>query len=407
MFLAIFFVMACLYSFKKGSKESEVGDFFCFWNAGKNFYSGQSLYNPGPRHRPFIYPSFAAMIFGLSSFVPMKVAAGLFTLFNVFQWIFTFFLLSRLIDFFYPKSKYRPWILFFSFIGSFKFFLNNLNMVQVNQLILLLCLLGFYYFIKKKETYALIYFSLATFIKITPVFFLVWIIIRGPRKLWNQFLVLSLAFFLLPWTIRGSRFLTDFIEYYDLFLAKFAKGGATVYYSNQNLAATLHRLFLPLKEIDTSGFHMNPLLVLPESVVKWIYLSLVIILLVSFLWILMRLRKLKVGILFWEPSLVFLLSYLISGVTWKAHLVGMSLVYASFFGYVFSRLNSIKYKFSYQIFFFYILFCSFAGKSLIGHKWQRLLGGYGIYTFLMLILYLWCLYRIFFESGKRKANITS
>ena len=77
---------------EQGVKARVGQDFHVFWQAGRNFSSGEPLYHgylPGARE--FKYPPFAAMVFQPLGALPLRVAAVLFSLLNLLLWLWRSF----------------------------------------------------------------------------------------------------------------------------------------------------------------------------------------------------------------------------------------------------------------------------------------------------------------------------
>ncbi|MCK4787085.1 MAG: DUF2029 domain-containing protein, partial [Desulfobacteraceae bacterium] len=173
----LIFVIACLavviMSVIRGERQ-EIGvtDFHHFWNAGRNFFNGEPLYVTIPGARPLWNPPFAAMVFQIFAISPLKVAGGLFYITNIILLIASIYLTKLIFEHFYPDRTTLKWPLIFSIILSIRFFMNNINLLNINEILLVLCLLGIYSFLKKKVVLSCSLFTIATFIKIIPVFFL-------------------------------------------------------------------------------------------------------------------------------------------------------------------------------------------------------------------------------------------
>jgi Gpi18-like mannosyltransferase len=199
-------------------------DFQVFWQAGYNFSHGLPLYQPLPGARRLIYPPFAAQVFQVLGLFPLKVAAGLFYVASV-GFIFAAAWLARDIVAKLESHRQARLPLVLALLCSANFVLNNLNMLQVNLLIVVLCLLGVRAFAERREIAAGGWFVAASALKITPVFFLIWAMIRGTRKSVAAVAGFGILCLTLPLIQRGpSQGVTDLTDYYHTFLREFSTG---------------------------------------------------------------------------------------------------------------------------------------------------------------------------------------
>jgi hypothetical protein len=263
--------------------------------------------------------------------------------------------------------------------------LNNLNMVQVNLLVFALCLLGVRAFIEKREPAAGGWIVAATAIKLTPLFFIVWSLIRGTRRMWAAVAGAGFLSLALPMIQRGfAQGTVDLKTYYHTFLHAFASGAVIPDYTNQNLAALVYRAVVPLSSHDSSSYDYAYLPSL-EAAAPLIYRVLAIIILVVFLAHLARLRTAGRPFTAMEVSSVFLTSHLLSGITWKAHLVTLLFV-----AYTFFAVNPVRWGGTRRA----ALALAYAGivaiglgRDVIGSRLHHYVGGYSLIVWVMLLLF--------------------
>jgi hypothetical protein len=212
-------------------------DFHVFWQAGYDFAQGLPLYQPLPGARSFIYPPFAAQVFQLFSVFPLKLAAWLFYVASVCLIGATAWLSRDIVTRLHgPERRIIPLIL--ALVFSAEFMINNLDHVQVNLLVFLLCLLGVRAFLAGRAAAAGGWIATATAIKVTPVFFAIWAAIRGNRRMLAAVAGFGVLGLILPMIQRGfSQGMIDLRDYYQAFLHQFAAGAVVTNYRNQNLAA--------------------------------------------------------------------------------------------------------------------------------------------------------------------------
>ena len=167
----------------RGLHEHVGGDFHVFWQAGRNFFTGAPLYHgdlPGARN--FLYPPFAALAFGVLALLPLQVAATIFSLLNMALWVVAAWLTRDIVARTFPDRNPAWPPLAVAVVFSAQFFLNNFNLVQVNEVIFVLVLLGIRASLGGRDAEAAVWFVVATALKITPVFFVIWLLVRGRRR---------------------------------------------------------------------------------------------------------------------------------------------------------------------------------------------------------------------------------
>ncbi|HEV7366167.1 MAG TPA: glycosyltransferase family 87 protein, partial [Gemmatimonadales bacterium] len=147
-------------------------DFHVFWQGGYDFGHGLPLYQPREGARSFLYPPFAAQVFQLLSLFPLKVAAWLFYIASVGLIGATAWLSRDIVARLRGPGRVLPLIL--ALLCSAVFLIDNLDHVQVNLLVFLLCLLGVRAFLARRDAAAGGWVVAATAIKLTPVFFALW-----------------------------------------------------------------------------------------------------------------------------------------------------------------------------------------------------------------------------------------
>ena len=395
--LVAFLALVAVEATERAGKQRIGTDFHVFWQAGYDFAHGLPLYQRLPGARKFIYPPFAAQVFQVLGIFPLKTAAWLFYLGSV-ALIFVAAKVSRdIIDQVEPTRR-AGWLpLVLAVVFSLNFTLNNLNMVQVNLLIFVLCLLGIRAFVEKRELAAGGWIVAATAIKLTPLFFVVWALIRGTRRMWSAIVAAGVLSLTLPMVQRGfAQGILDLKTYYQTFLQAFAAGGVIPDYTNQNLAAMIYRAVVPMSSHDLPSYDYAYLPSL-ETAAPLIYRVLTVSVLALFLAHLVRLRIGGRPLTALEISSVFLASHLLSGITWKAHLVTLLFV-----SYSFLALNTDLMGRGRRAAF--ALACAglvaiALGRDVIGTRLHHYVGGYSLIVWVMLLLFV--LSVAWSQSGKQ------
>jgi hypothetical protein len=399
-FLALLVVVVVV-AIGRASKQRIGTDFHVFWQAGYDFAHGLPLYERLEGARHFIYPPFAAQVFQILGLFPLKVAAGLFYVASVGFIIAAAWLCRDIIQKLEPANRARlPLVL--ALLFSANFILNNLNMLQVNLLIFVLCLLGIRAFAENRETAAGGWFVGATALKVVPAFFVIWAIIRGTRKSLLAAVGFGLLCLTLPLVQRGpAQGLADLADYYHSFLREFSTGRVVADYTNQNLGAMVYRALIPMTWGEGEPYNYVYLPSLAGSA-PLIYRWLTVGLLAVFLAHLIRLRVVGKPIGALEIVSVFLASHLLSGITWKAHLVTFLFVF-----YVFFSLDRRQMSRAGRL----LLGLAWAGiaiiglgRDIVGDRLHHYTGGYSVIVWVMLLLFalsvLWS-HRLISMSRKR------
>jgi len=371
---------------RRAAKQGVGTDFHVFWQAGHDFAHGLPLYQPLPGARRFIYPPFAAQVFQLLSLFPLKTAAWLFYVASV-GLILVAARLTRVIV--QQLERGRPpgrLPLVLSVMVSAAFILDNLVHVQVNLLTFVLCLLGIQSLIDRRETAATGWLVAATAIKITPVFFLVWAVIRGSRRVTSSLAAFGALCLSLPVLQRGfTQGTSDLTAYYQAFLQQFTSGGVIASFRNQNLAGMIYRALIPSASGDVYPYDYAYLPSLAAAA-PWVYRVTAILLLAVFIAHLLRRRITRQPIGKLEIGSVFLASHLLSGITWKAHLVTLLFVSYAFFSLDPKRMPGWRRP---------VLWLAWGGmvviglgRDLIGTGLHHYMAGYSVYVWVMLLLFV-------------------
>lgn len=395
LFLAISIVISVI----NGSKQNDGGDFYVFWSAGKRFLDGTPLYDVPQGTRPFVYPPFAAMLFVAFALLPLKISAGLFYFLNIVLFILSIYLTYLIFAYLYPDKPFKKLPLFFAVLFSARFFFNNMGLLQINEVVFIICLLGIYLFLRKKIMFSGALFTIAAFIKIIPVFFIGWLLIRSRRGVVLPVVMSFVICFSLPVLLRGvDNGIQDWQEYNQSFLNTFQEGRVVTSYTNQNIAAALHRMALPVENLENLDYRIVSL---SEDSVKMLNRVLSIVLFVLFFGhiVILRIRKSTVTPL--EISAIFLIGHLLSGITWKSHLVTFLFIFLAFLTI---ELKSLHYfpKILICLIILLITVIGVTGQHIVGSTIHFYMGGYNIIVWMMLIMFF---YSIWFSLAPKTFNL--
>lgn len=183
-------------------------DFDTYYYAGKDFLSGRSIYTPHAGVSPYIYPPFFAALMAPLTVFSLEMAAALWYAMNIAFIFLTLFICARMVSAgghiktAYGSVPLTAKILFIITLSAL--FLDNISMLQVNILLALLVLLGIYFFTADNDRAAGLFLAMAISIKITPVIFLLYFILKRRFKL-SAYVILWTAVFSLgvPAAVTG------------------------------------------------------------------------------------------------------------------------------------------------------------------------------------------------------------
>src|SRR6267154_2335498 len=299
----------------RGSRETVThSDVGAFWLEGQYFLTGQPLFDLPPGVRGPAYPPFAGMVFQLLALLPLKVSAVLLCILNGLLIPVAVVLTKSIFDTLHPERNRATWPLAVAVVLSLQFFLNNMNLISVNEIILVLCLLGIRAYLDARDWGAAAAFVAAAAIKLVPATFVVWLLVRGRRRAALAVVPAVAGAFLLPPAFRVL------------------------------LAFLANLVVLRLRGAPLSAF---------------------------------------------ELASVFLAGHLLSGITWKAHLVTLLFTFYAFLSIRVAELPQRLRAFVYVL-FATIVVTGGTGRDLVGRKVQYGIDGYGVIVWTMLLLLLGC-----------------
>ncbi len=343
-------------------------DFHVFWYAGKNFYAGYQLYLLPNINLQYLYPPFAASLFGIFALMPFKLAAITFSMFNVVLWFTCFYESKKIIERLL-KVEISNTILLLTFLFTINFHIANLNLVQVNLVLYLFTLLFIKYYLENKFVMAGIFLAAAICFKVTPIIFLSWLFIRGNFRTFSYTLISIIVFLLFPLFIRGVKVgMNDLSLFYETMVNSISTGSPEAYSSSRSLGTAISNYFLTLNLGDNNY---------KEMAVKYLPVLLGFIYLI---WLFV-LRVRRVNYSFFEFAGTYLIIFLTSAVTADAHMVAISLPIMGLLSYATYLKNKV---YQYMVIAICFAFILPIGKSISEFLLLRLC----IYTLALLALYV-------------------
>jgi Glycosyltransferase family 87 len=378
------FAAALALSIDRGSRQQVGHDFHVFWQAGRNFATGDPLYHgylPGARQ--FKYPPFAAMMFQLLALVPLRVAAVLFSLLNLILWVIAGYLTWDIVRRSFPDRSASSLPLAFAVVLSAQFFLDNFHHVQMNAVIFVLVLLGLRAYLEDRDLSAAAYLVSATAIKLTPVFFVGWLVLRGRRRAALAVAPLVLACVLVPLLVRGpTTGAAELSEYYSSFLQGHQHGEVGDYTAGHNVAALVSRMTQPPAVPGKASYAFLPT---AQSTAQLAYYALWSTVLLVFLIKLVRLRIQRAPVSAFELSMVFLTALLLSPITFTTHLVSLLFVFCVFLSLRLDSLSRGGHVVAAGLLGL-MLVTGLSGRDLVGRTAYLTVRGYSIFAWTMLLL---------------------
>ena len=373
-----------LLSLGRHSAEHVGTDFHAFWQAGRNFAAGLPLYGPVEDARHFIYPPFAAMLFAPFGLLPLGAAGVVFHAASLLLAAACVAWTWRIAESCAPGRNRRALPLVLAVLATVHIAQSNLTRNQSNVLVLALCLGGVLAAMHERPRLAALQLVAATFLKLTPVFVLLLAMARGGRKLARSTLVVAAFAVLLPIALRGpARGFEDHWSYGSGFLAEFARGRVVARPANQALSAAITRA-VDGEAGDGSGrwawLSAGPGLARTATIAAWLLLLGAFAAGVAFL------RRRARPISMFEVSAALLLGHLLSGITWKAHLVSLVFVFYAFLSLPRRRWPAVP-RACLAGLCALILASGLAGRDITGNDLQLGLFGYSAWTWLLLLLF--------------------
>jgi glycosyl transferase family 87 len=378
--------VALALSVEQGLGERVGHDFHVFWQAGRNFATGNALYHgylPGARE--FKYPPFAALMFQPLAVLPLQIAAVLFSLLNLALWVVVIFL-TRDIVIQTSADRVSSWApVALAGVLSAQFFLDNFHHVQMNGVILALILLGIRAYLQEKDLAAAAYLVAATSIKVSPIFFVAWLLIRGRRRAVLAVPPLAAACVILPLLVRGpATGAAEIREYYDSFLAGHQHAEVRSYTRGHNIASFVNRIMLPAQSA-AGGSRRDT--VASERVAQLMYRTGWAAVALIFLAKLVHLRLRRAPLTAFELSMTFLACLLLSPITFTGNLVFLLFVFCAFLSV---RVATIPLggRLLAGVLLVAMAMTGLSGKDLAGRTANLFVKEHGIFVLTMLLLFV-------------------
>ncbi|MEO8762292.1 MAG: glycosyltransferase family 87 protein [Bacteroidia bacterium] len=386
------FIVFAVCSYFIGKSIVIYADFTVFWQAGKNYLSGVSLYSGIGGAERYIYPPFAAMCFQLLALFSLHQAAAIYCFINFLFWVMIIYYTKQILLLTGFNPKQINYALLIAFGLSFRYFLYHITFVQMNETVLLLSLAGVYNFLIGKRNVAITLLVVATFIKIIPIFILIWLLSKCNYKQYAIAFVGFVVCIALPLLMRGlTQGFIDLQEYYTSFLEPFQHGRVEPKLQNYGLSAALYKVF---SVTDDGNKYQYIITLLSTQTIHIIYKSIIVFLLIGFILIVWPFKAKNNPIYIHEICFILMFTHLLSGITWEYHLVSLFFVIAVL---VLDYFNADKkHKWLYYLLGIFLLFNAIIGTDTVGRYLYYKSCGFSLLTWLLLVLAIYALYQYLF-----------
>lgn len=304
-------------------------DFHMYYSSGLHFSQGKELYVNPDSGAPYVYPPFAAFLFQALNLTSEGTGAGLICFFNALLIICTCLLTASIAQKLGWKTNEAHWAVLAALLLSATDVWNNISFSQINPFIFFLTVLGIHRLVHNCTHQALALWTLGAWIKVLPVVFILWALVR--KFSWKGVIIVaavSAVCVSVPFLFRGPEMgFHDLVDYYHQFL-RVNMGGVNIIWRNQSLSAALTRAFIPREELLFISVPWAKNVVESSAIwIKVICLSTLIgTLALSFY---QKHRGVKISM--FEIALVFLAMHLFSGITWRGHLLTTAFIFVPLF----------------------------------------------------------------------------
>ena len=385
-------------SVPKSMELTEDSDFYAiFWNSGKEFTEKQELYYRTDK-RPFLHPPFAAFVFQAFHILPFHTSALVWFLMNALI-IFpaAIYLIYRMLKLMELDSKKIRFALVLGAVFSLQYFWSNLVFFNINYILFLVLLIGFYYMLVSRPRHSGILFTVIALIKIIPAVFAAYVFLNNlSRKVVISMILTALLCLTIPATIRGfDRWVLDHKEHYENVLKGYISEGRIVCDpSNHTLKAGLMKTFHPETRNNSYVFPEDyPVTSTIASILQFGLLGLLVLNGIK-----LYRRKTLFSIAYMSSIQLYI--HLFSGLTWSAHLVTMIFCYLPVLLINREQLSSAG-KILYFLALSFMFFLGIEGSDTTGLALYHFIRLNGIYPLFLLSLFIFCSWVVWDKRSSR------
>lgn len=330
-------------------------DFRAYYQAGTFILSKVDIYDNNVVEGRFLYSPLFALLMVPLSFLPQLLAATVWYLVNVASLLLSIMIAlylntgsaATLSDWIRTRLNFSnidrtlKLIIFFVFILSARFWINNIEHGQVNLLLWCLVLVAVYFIKSNRVVIATAFLSLSILIKILPLLVVFYYFSR------KRYDVVALSFAwvvvltIVPAAILGWQHNTDLLTawYHKILEPNFAVGAIGVGDSNQSFPAMLIRFMSDTPANEETGASVN-LLSLPTQVISLIskLSTLAFVGVIGVFPFFQKKNAIERENV--ELSIVFLTGALVPTLAWKAYFVSAIIGYTTIVYYIIKTQDS-------------------------------------------------------------------
>lgn len=376
-------VVALLLSLGQAGRHHPGTDFHVFWEAGRDFADGSPLYQPAPGARWFKYPPFAAMLFQPLGWLSLDAAAVGFHALGLLLFAWAAVATWRIAEAWAPGRRRGALPMVLALLAILHIAQSDLLRLQTNLLVLALSLTGVLAAARGRAWPAAAWLSAATLLKLTPAVLLGWLALRGGRRAPVAIALCLAAGLAAPLVQRGpQQGARDYAEYARTFLAPSATRVWTRP-QNQALTAAVERAMVPGAVgpgVDYAWLPAGP------RAARTVRIAAMLLVAGGFVAAIVALAWRRRPHSLFEVAAALAAAGLLSGITWKAHLVGLLFV-----GYAFLSLPLDAWPAPRRRALLglsaLIVASGLAGRSVTGARLQEALFAYSAWTWLLLLLF--------------------
>ncbi|MFN8356879.1 MAG: glycosyltransferase family 87 protein [Spirosomataceae bacterium] len=374
-------VIAFILSVREGMSEDTHGDFYIFWSAGLNFWQGNALYSRVGGAEEFLYPPFAPMIFQVLALLPFQISAVCFTFLNFGLWFLSFRTVGKILRHYFPDTNFKS-TLWFTFFVTIRFFWHNIIWVNINEITLTLSLFGILFYLRGKETAAILCFSAGAWLKVMPGFMLLLIALKGNFKTWVKIFLVSLSVPVMIIVQRGvGQGIQDFYDFFGVVLQPFLEGKVYTDWISFSISSMVFKLLTAHPDVDGVRYYIADL---PFSTARLISITLQLVVFAVILGRILRNRfvrkQTQISLVEWIQVMLGML--LLAGVSWEGHHVRMVLEYPAIFLILAHQQKFTLRKVTMGL----CLVVGFMTLDVLGTRFYDMAQGFSVITFLMLYL---------------------
>ncbi len=201
----IIFILLFIQTYHSAVRENG-NDFTSFLISSKTMLNGGNPYYTSNKF-PYVYPLTFALLLIPLTFLPYWLSVTLWYLLNLFCLITIINFIFKLIVKTKLNVQNQGKIYFFLILSIilFNIIQNNLMNGQVNIVVLALVIMFFKYNLKSREITSALFLSAAISIKLVPIIFLLYLLVRGKYKSIILTIIITLSLFIFPVVVIGLR----------------------------------------------------------------------------------------------------------------------------------------------------------------------------------------------------------